>query len=144
MDRRRNERRALSENALPLPRSLRVIVADDERDTVLTLIAILRDEGHTVRGLHSGKEVLAAISQDDPHAVILDIDMPGQSGYELAREIRRTYGDKGPMLIGISGRFTKHSDALLARSTGFNHYCVKPCDPNDLLKLLKPLTYVHS
>jgi DNA-binding response OmpR family regulator len=130
----------LSDRAQPRRRALNVLVADDERDTVLTLVAFLRDEGHQVRGVHSGDEVLRAVDAERPDAVILDIEMPGRSGFAIAQELRHIYGDHTPLLIAISGKWTGQTDEMLGRLVGFKHYCLKPCDPHKLLELLEPLT----
>jgi DNA-binding response OmpR family regulator len=119
------------------PRALRVIVADDEHDTVSTLKVLLNDEGHDVIGLHSGGAVLEAIDRFDPDAVLLDIAMPDMSGYEVAKAIRKRYGEVRPLLIAISGRYKKASDRMLAEIVGFNHHVAKPYDPNELLSLLR-------
>jgi CheY-like chemotaxis protein len=72
--------------------------------------------------------------------VILDIQMPGISGFAAARELRQIYTlDRQPLLIAITGKWTKTSDRLLAALVGFDHYFLKPCDPQQVLKLLAPL-----
>jgi DNA-binding response OmpR family regulator len=48
-------------------------------------------------------------------------------------------GKKRPVLIALSGQYTKGSDKALAYMKGFNYYLMKPCDPNTLLSLLGPL-----
>jgi DNA-binding response OmpR family regulator len=130
----------LSERGQRRRRALNVIVADDERDTVLTLTAVLRDEGHNVRGVYRGDEVLRAVEAERPDAVILDIEMPGKSGFAIAQELRHIYGDDTPVLIAISGKWTGQTDEMLGRMVGFRHYCLKPFDPQKLLELLDPLT----
>jgi DNA-binding response OmpR family regulator len=119
---------------------LRVLVADDDRDTVLTLMMVLRDEGHDVRGVYRGSDVLIAVNAFDPDAVLLDINMPGLSGYEVARLIRSKYGDSRPLLIAISGVYKQGADRVLAEIAGFNHHIAKPYDTGSLLTLLAPLT----
>jgi two-component system CheB/CheR fusion protein len=119
------------------PRPLRVIVVDDERDSVETLKIILADEGHDVVGLVRGTEVLDTVADFDPDAVLVDIAMPDMSGYEVAKEIRRRYGGIRPLLIAISGRYKQASDRMLSEIVGFDHHVTKPYDPNHLLALLK-------
>ena len=122
------------------PRSLRIIIADDDRDAVLTLMMILRDEGHEVRGVYNGSWVIPTIGQFDPDVVILDIALPQMSGYEVAKAVVQSRAWRSrPLLIGISGQYKKHSDKLLADAVGFDHYLVKPCDPAVLIALLAPL-----
>jgi CheY-like chemotaxis protein len=121
------------------PRPLRVIVADDDRDTVLTLMMLLREEGHDVKGVHSGADVLKSLDAFEPDAVFLDISMPDVSGYEVAKRIIAKRGRRKPLLIGLSGIYRKSPDFLLAQAVGFDHYVTKPYEPSYVLKLLAPL-----
>jgi len=123
------------------PRSLRVIVADDERDTVLTLAMVLKDEGHEVQGVYTGSRVLPLVREFDPDVVLLDIALPEQNGYELAEQIRARPRGRRVLLIAISGQYKQGSDKILADLKGFDHYLVKPFDPATLLALLAPLTF---
>jgi CheY-like chemotaxis protein len=122
------------------PRSLRILIADDERDTVLTLMMLLRDEGYEVRGVYSGRQVLDAVQGFDPDVLLLDIAMPDLSGWEVARTIRTHPDGKRRMLIGISGEYRNSVDKLLSTVVGFDHYLLKPCSPNAITALLEPLS----
>jgi CheY-like chemotaxis protein len=121
---------------LQVRRKLRVLIADDERDTVLTLMELLRDEGHETRGLHKASDVMAAVKVFDPDVVLLDIAMPEMSGWDVAREIRRNCGESRPLLIAISGVYKQSADQILGKLAGFNYYLAKPYDPSVLLSLL--------
>ena len=120
------------------PSALRVLVVDDDRDEVLTLVALLRDEGYDARGSYNGKDVLDLVRDFDPHAVLLDIGMPDLNGYEGCRLIRGRYGSASPLLIAVTG-WKKASDLLLAELAGFDHHVAKPYDPQLLLSLLRSL-----
>jgi DNA-binding response OmpR family regulator len=123
-------------------RPLRVMVADDDRDTVITLTMLLREEGHEVRSVSSGRQALAAIADFDPDAVLLDIALPDLSGWDVARAIRKQRendSDRRPLLIGISGEYKQGADRVLSEIVGFDHYFLKPYDPKVLLELLAPL-----
>lgn len=121
------------------PRPLRILVCDDDRDSVLTLMMVLHDEGHEVTPVNSGRNVLnAVIRGDNIDVIILDINLPDVSGWQVAQTINAR-GTKRPLLIGLSGVFTKTPDKILGHLSGFDHYLVKPCAPAELLKLLEPL-----
>jgi two-component system CheB/CheR fusion protein len=120
-------------------RSLSIIVADDERDTVTTLSAILADEGHRVVETFSAVQALRHVAKQPADVLIVDISMPGASGYEVAREVRRMYGEQGPMLIAISGKCTGQTDQMLTKLAGFDYFLEKPCEPKVLVSLLAPL-----
>ena len=94
---------AAAEGAARGKRRLRIVVADDERDQVTTLAAILQDEGHEVREVYRGTEVLRMVRDFDPDVALIDIGMPGMSGYEVARELRQEFGKQRPLLIAVTG-----------------------------------------
>lgn len=125
------------------PQQLRILVADDDRDAVGTLLALLRDEGHETRGVYTGLDVLDSVRDFGPDAVLLDIGMPHVSGYEVARELRLRYASARPLLIAVTGR-NRASDRVLAQLAGFDHHLAKPYDPAELLGLLRPLHGARS
>jgi DNA-binding response OmpR family regulator len=107
-------------------RRLRVLVADDNRDTVATLTALLQDEKHHVRGVHRSADVLGVEREFRPDVVVLDLQMPEISGYDLARWLRSRHPMSCPLLIAMSGAFTRPADRRLARIAGFHYYLCKP------------------
>ena len=136
-----NEKRADMPNAQGAPRArrrLRVLVADDERDQVTTLAAILQDEGHDVREVYLGAEVLRMVREFDPDVALIDIGMPGMTGYDVARELRAEFGRQRPLLIAVTG-WKQSSDKILARIAGFDHHVAKPFEAKTLLELIAPL-----
>lgn len=129
------------ESAAPQParrRRLRVLVADDERDQVATLAAILQDEGHEVREVYRGSEVLRMVRDFDPDVALIDIGMPGMTGYDVAREVRDACGMQRPLLIAVTG-WKQSSDRILAKLAGFDHHLPKPFETEALLELIEPL-----
>lgn len=119
-------------------RRLRILVADDERDQVATLALLLLDEGHEVREVYRGSEVLRMVRDFDPDVALVDIGMPGMTGYDVAREIRQIYGKDRPLLVAVTG-WKKSSDQILAKLAGFDHHLAKPFDPAQLFELIEPL-----
>jgi len=115
---------------------LRVLVADDNNDTLLTLSALLSEEGHEVRTLNEGASVAELVHGFDPDVCILDIEMPSKDGFVLARELRDKRVGERPMLIAISGVWVRPSDRFLAIMVGFDHFFQKPADPKALLAVL--------
>jgi len=98
---------------------------------------LLREEGHEARGVYTGGDVMAAIESFDPDVVLLDIALPGKSGWTLAREIRGDRSEKRPLLVAISGVYKQAADQLLGKLAGFDYYILKPYDPGVLLALLR-------
>ena len=124
----------------PVPvgdRPLRIVVADDDRDSVLMLSTLLGDEGHDVQGVYNGDAVMPLVAKLEPDVVILDIAMPGRSGYAVARDIAEKYPAQKPTVIAITGKAIDPADQMLSEIVGFDHYLLKPYSPDELLALLK-------
>ncbi|MGQ0654968.1 MAG: response regulator [Betaproteobacteria bacterium] len=117
-------------------------MADDDHDTTEMLASILRDEGHVVYTAYSGADVLPAMQLFRPDAVILDVNLPKVSGFALAQAARSALSDvRRPLLIAISGVWTQAPDRLVGQQVGFDHYLVKPTDPNHVLAHLNVLRH---
>jgi CheY-like chemotaxis protein len=114
-------------------KTLRILVADDDRDTVVTLSTILTDEGHSTYEVYRGDHVLDGVQRFNPDVVLLDIGMPGMSGYDVARELRSI--DEDLLLIAVTA-WSRTPDKMAAQLAGFNHHLAKPFDPDELLALL--------
>lgn len=117
----------------------RILVADDDKDTVASLTALLAEEGYQVRGVHRGSEVLEAVFHFAPDIVLLDIGMPQMSGYDVARTLRERYGSARPVLVAVTGR-AGEADRAQAQAAGFEHHVAKPYDPRALVELVAGLS----
>ena len=124
----------------PPRKELRILIADDDRDAALTLMTLLRDEGHDVRAVHRGRQALDAVAEFQPDVVLLDIALPELSGWEVARAIKGRYR-KHPLIVGISGEYKSRSDSILSEIIGFDHYLTKPYAIADLVALIAPLRF---
>jgi len=132
----------LGDGSKPVGAGLRILIADDERDTVLTLGILLRSEGFDVRLTTRGADVPGAVSEFNPDFVLLDIGMPDRTGYDLAQELRARYGDACPMLIAVTAYRTRAEKAQ-AMASGFHHHLGKPYNPVALIHLLSILKRKH-
>jgi len=120
------------------PRRLRVLIADDERDEVTTLAILLTQEGHQVREVYDGDAVLAHARDFAPHVVLMDIGMPGMSGFQVARTLQAEYGERCPVMIAVTA-WNTGADKVRGKISGFAKYITKPYDPVALLALLAAL-----
>jgi PAS domain S-box-containing protein len=114
----------------------RVLIADDNRDAAESLGMLLRLDGHEVLVTHDGPGALSAFGEFDPDIVILDIGMPGQNGYEVARLMRDRIGGKPIKLIAVTG-WGQDNDREKALNAGFDSHLTKPVDPERLTKLMQ-------
>jgi len=113
----------------------RILVADDNRDAATTLAALLELGGYRVFTAFSGLEALRVGAHSRPRAALLDIGMPGMSGYEVARRIRREAWGHDTLLIALTG-WGQAADKQLAIAAGFDEHLTKPVDSARLQRLL--------
>ena len=113
----------------------RVLVVDDNVDAAESLAMLLRLAGHEVRAVHRGEAVLDAARDFRPQAVLLDIGLPGLTGYDLAPLIRKQPGLEAVLLVAVTG-YGQEEDKRRAREAGFDHHLTKPADLSVLHALL--------
>ena len=116
--------------------SLRVLVADDNRDGADVCAEVLRLEGHEVRVAYSGADALAIGAEFRPQMVLLDLAMPGMDGYAAARQIRESDWGSATTLVAVTGR-GQAEDVRKTRENGFDHHFVKAADFSLLQQLLE-------
>jgi signal transduction histidine kinase/CheY-like chemotaxis protein len=122
--------------AVPGTARRRILIADDNRDSAETLAALLRMEGHEVTSVHDGPVALSAFIDVKPDVALLDIGMPGLTGYEVARKMRQSASGASLTLIAITG-WGQDIDKERAYAAGFDHHLTKPVDPHRLAELLR-------
>jgi two-component system CheB/CheR fusion protein len=115
--------------------SLRVLIADDNRDGAETLGLFLGMSGHQVLLAHTGAEALEVASRTRPQVAVLDIGMPLINGYEVAKRIRGEAWGEDLTLIAVTG-WGQEGDKRAAYAAGFDHHLTKPVDPEQLERLL--------
>jgi PAS domain S-box-containing protein len=126
--------KAAVEAAASKPRSRkRIVIVDDNRDALESLATLLRLAGHEVTIATDGAAGVRLVEETLPDIALLDIGLPGMSGYEIARRLREA-GCTVP-LAAVTGYGTPE-DRERTRAAGFDHHFVKPIDPASLERLL--------
>jgi CheY-like chemotaxis protein len=118
--------------------SMRILVVDDNVDLVDSLSTVLGFLGEEVRTAASGEEALQRMEEWAPHAVLMDVGMPGMSGYEAASRARAHPWGREPVLVAMTG-WGRDEDRARALAAGFDRHVVKPLDLDCLRTLLSEL-----
>jgi CheY-like chemotaxis protein len=122
-----------------LRQSLRVLVVDDNRDAADSLGQVLELLGATVTVAYDGPSAVAAFDASDASVVLLDIGLPGMSGYEVAHAMRARHPERRPVIIAVTG-WGQEADRMHAAAAGIDHHLVKPADIDQLQDLLGRVT----
>jgi two-component system, chemotaxis family, CheB/CheR fusion protein len=113
----------------------RVLVIDDNKPAADSLAKLLRFTGHEVRTAYDGPTGIELARVQAPDVVFCDIGMPGMSGWEVARLLRRDLGLQNALLVALTG-YGMEDDKHRSQEAAFNVHLVKPAVLDDLQKLL--------
>jgi CheY-like chemotaxis protein len=113
----------------------RILVVDDNRDSVAALAALLSVLGHEVRTAFDAAGALAAVDSFRPNIALLDIGMPEMDGCELARRLRSDARLSGLLLVAVTG-WGQPRDRARTREAGFDYHLVKPANIGQLQQIL--------
>ena len=125
----------------PAPKALdrgsgRVLVVDDNQDAADTCATLLEMTGYDVRVAYTPQSALEAMGEFQPHVAVLDIGLPGMSGFELAREMKqRGYVGRLAALTG----YGQAADMAASKAAGFDAHLTKPVTPSELTELVAKL-----
>ena len=117
-------------------KQLRILMVEDDHDTVETFALLLTAQGHEVRYAFDGPTGLEMARSWAPDAVLLDIGLPGMNGYELARRLHAESGNRRPFLIAITA-YGDDQSRLCSEKVGIDLHLVKPVEIEDLQMVLE-------
>jgi CheY-like chemotaxis protein len=115
---------------------LHILTVEDDPNTAQNLARWLRSEGHEVDIASDGPAALRSAQVQEPDVVLLDIGLPGMSGYDVARHLYHHQGAKRPLLIAVTGQ-AGAQDRQQAAEAGIDLHLVKPVDPGQLNEVLR-------
>jgi CheY-like chemotaxis protein len=113
----------------------RILVVDDNELAAQGLCKLLGMRGFAASPVYTGEDALARLSELSPDAIILDIGLPGMSGYEVAQQLRSAYGYTGAV-IALTG-YGQEKDRQKALEAGCDYHLVKPVGLAEVESVLK-------
>ena len=115
-----------------------ILIVDDYRDALDVWELYLCAEGFNVLTAANGQEALDSATTALPDMVVMDLQLPDISGFEVARELRSTAATRHIPLIAATG-YSHAVQLEEARQSGFDAVIVKPCDPDALVAEIRRL-----
>ncbi len=116
----------------------RILVVDDNEDAADLLTLSLEHAGYVVKTAYDGPSALSVVEAFQPDLAILDIGLPGMTGYDLARQLRQNTRLSPLALVALTG-WGSHEDKQKATDAGFDLHLTKPVDTQDLQRALAKL-----
>lgn len=129
----------------PALAGLRVLIVDDDDDTLEMLAAVLDQCGAEVKSASSAAAALETLQGWKPDVLVSDIGMPGEDGYTLIGKVRALEPEHGTQILAVA--LTAHArteDRMRALSSGFQMHVPKPVKPAELIMVIESLTRHQS
>jgi PAS domain S-box-containing protein len=128
--------RGLFPDSKALPASgQKILVVDDNVDAAMSVERLLKHWGHDVETAFNGPAAIAKARNFRPQIILLDIGMPGMSGYEVAKSLRAEQELAGVIIMALTG-YGQPEDRRRSKEAGFNYHLTKPPDPVVLAELI--------
>ena len=117
------------------PHAKTVLVVDDNPDVAESTAILLRVAGYEVQVVLDGKAALDAVDRHAPHAVLLDIGLPGMDGYQVAARMRERPALARTLIVAVTG-YGQDEHQARSKLAGVDHHLVKPIDLDAVVSLL--------
>jgi two-component system, OmpR family, response regulator MprA len=118
--------------------STSILIVDDDAGFRASVSAVLEQTGYSTVEAATGEEAIEAVRSERPHLLVLDVCLPGLSGYEVCHQLRREFGESLPILF-VSGERMESFDRVAGLLLGGDDYLVKPFAPDELLARVRCL-----
>ncbi|RZI92197.1 MAG: response regulator, partial [Variovorax sp.] len=116
----------------------RILIADDEPNIVVSLEYLMRREGHAVSIARDGQEALEHIRSERPDLVLLDVMMPGKSGFEVLQAVRTDEALAGIKVLMLTAK-GRDTDIAKGLALGADGYMTKPFSTRELAERVRAL-----
>jgi CheY-like chemotaxis protein len=112
-----------------------ILVVDDNPANLKLLSYVLTNQGYEIRTAADADEALAVLQSFQPRLMLLDLQLPGMDGWELARRLKADPGQRGVLIVAVTASAMK-GDEERAIEAGCDGYITKPIDTRTLPKLV--------
>lgn len=121
-----------------MQKALCVLVVDDNQDQARSLSMLLENSGHDSHACHNSQDCMELIERLQPDVVLLDLGMPGVTGYEIAEVIKSENDLRHVRIFAVTGHGMP-LDRLQTKLIGFDQHFLKPVDFESLESCLKSI-----
>jgi two-component system alkaline phosphatase synthesis response regulator PhoP len=118
--------------------TIKVVVADDEPNILISLEYVMKREGYDVHVARDGQEALDVVRRERPRLMLLDVMMPKKSGFEVCQELRADDSVKDTLVLMLTAK-GRDTDVAKGLAMGANAYMTKPFSTKELVQKVRDL-----
>ena len=116
----------------------RILIADDEPNILISLEYLMKREGYAVSVARDGAEALETLRRERPTLVLLDVMMPGKTGFEVCQALRSDEALKGTLVLMLTAK-GRDTDVARGLGVGADAYMTKPFSTQELTRKVREL-----
>ena len=121
-----------------------ILFVDDDRASRLALGCLIRDSGYSLLEADTGQEALQLCHSHHPDLIILDVNLPDMTGFEVCRQIKEDPTTQSQSIVHLSAVYVGSGDRSQGLEGGADAYLVKPVEPRELLATVRALLRLRS
>jgi len=114
----------------------KILIVDDEPSLRFLISSTLEDEGYDILEATDGLEAYEKIKKEKPDLVILDVMMPGMTGFELCEKLKKDVATRSIIVVMLTAK-GQEKDRLQSEKVGADYYLRKPFSPMGLLEVIE-------
>jgi DNA-binding response OmpR family regulator len=118
--------------------TIKLLIADDEPNILISLEYLMKREGYDVHVARDGDEALAALHRERPRLILLDVMMPGKTGFEVCQALRADEDLRSTLVLMLTAK-GRENDIAKGLGVGADAYMTKPFATKDLLNKVREL-----
>lgn len=115
-----------------------ILIADDEKNILISLEFLMKREGYLVMVAHDGQEAIDVISKEHPDLVLLDVMMPKKTGFDVCQEVRANPDLKDTLILMLTAK-GRDTDIAKGLALGVNGYIIKPFSTRELAQKVRDM-----
>ncbi|MGD9833100.1 MAG: response regulator transcription factor [Piscinibacter sp.] len=116
----------------------KILIADDEPNILISLEYLMKREGFEVHVARDGHEALEVLRRERPRLVLLDVMMPGKSGFEVCQELRADESLQGTLVLMLTAK-GRDTDVAKGLAMGADAYMTKPFSTRELVQKVREM-----
>lgn len=120
-----------------------ILIADDEKNILISLEFLMKREGYVVVVAHDGQEAIDTISREHPDLVLLDVMMPKKTGFDVCQEVRANPDLKDILILMLTAK-GRDTDIAKGLAMGANGYVIKPFSTRELAQKVRDMLDQHE
>ena len=125
-------------------KKMKILIVDDDSFSRRFLTKILGNVGYAIKEATCGKEALEKAKIENPNLIILAVELPDITGYEVCKQLKLNPDTEIIPILNITEYYTENKDYVHGLECGADNYLIKPIDPHVLIAIVSSMLRIQN